>query len=118
MDTLLGQFYDKFCVQLILTSFNEGLEASAMLLISMYQRNEESSFLRFLSNWYAKGRYCKESYYKTYQLDFDDSEIQYSLQQQKEWVRENKISSTPTILVNGYLLPDDYELKDLSNLMN
>ena len=118
VDTLLGQFHDKFCVQLILTSFNEGLEASAMLLISMYQRNEESSFLRFLSNWYAKGRYCKESYYETYQLDFDDSEIQYSLQQQKEWVRENKISSTPTILVNGYLLPDDYELKDLSNLMN
>lgn len=118
VDTLLGQFHDKFCVQLILTSFNEDLEASAMLLISMYQRNKESSFLRFLSDWYAKGRYRRESYYKTYQLDSDDLETQYSLRQQKEWVKKYKISSTPIILVNGYLLPDNYELKELSNMMN
>ena len=41
-----------------------------------------------------------------------------NIQAQNEWVKRNTISFTPTILINGYLLPEEYELKDMSYLIN
>lgn len=37
---------------------------------------------------------------------------------QNEWVKRNTISSTPTVLIDGYLLPEEYELNDMSYLIN
>jgi hypothetical protein len=101
-----------------LTSFSKELEPSAMLLTSMYLLNNESDYLRFLSDWYAKGRHKKEDCYKRYRLNPNDKDMLANFQAQNEWVRRNTISSTPTVLTNGYLLPEEYELKDISYLIN
>ena len=41
-----------------------------------------------------------------------------NIQAQNKWLKRNTISSTPTILINGYLLPEEYELKDKTYLIN
>ena len=50
--------------------------------------------------------------------DPNDKDMLANFQAQNEWVRRNTISSTPTVLTNGYLLPEEYELKDMSYLIN
>lgn len=84
----------------------------------MYLQNSESDYLRFLSDWYAKGRHQKENYYKRYRLNPNDKEMLANFHAQNEWVRRNTISSTPTVLINGYLLPEEYDLKDMPYLIN
>ena len=118
IEKLLKEYKEEICIQIILTSFSKELEPSAMLLTSMYLLNNESDYLRFLSDWYAKGRHKKEDCYKRYRLNPNDKDMLANFQAQNEWVRRNTISSTPTVLTNGYLLPEEYELKDISYLIN
>ena len=118
IEKLLKEYKEEICIQIILTSFSKELEPSAMLLTSMYLLNNESDYLRFLSDWYAKGRHKKEDCYKRYRLNPNDKDMLANFQAQNEWVRRNTISSTPTVLTNGYLLPEEYELKDMSYLIN
>lgn len=118
IEKLLKEYKEEICIQIILTSFSKELEPSAMLLTSMYLLNNESDYLRFLSDWYAKWRHKKEDCYKRYRLNPNDKDMLANFQAQNEWVRRNTISSTPTVLTNGYLLPEEYELKDMSYLIN
>lgn len=114
VDALLRQEASTCCVQLILTSFGEELEPSAMLLISMYRRQDAPTFLRFMADWYLEGRHQKEHYYQLYGLDSEDKAVLADLEAMKRWAHQNKISKTPTILLDGVALPDAYEFKDLT----
>ena len=118
IEELLKEYKEEICIQIVLTSFSKELEPSAMLLTSMYLLNKESDYLRFLSDWYTKERHKREGCYKRYKLNLNDKEMLANIQAQNEWVKRNTISSTPTILINGYLLPEEYELKDMSYLIN
>ena len=31
----------------------------------------------------------------------------------KEWQFENRLTATPTVLINGYQLPDSYKIEDM-----
>lgn len=75
IEKLLKEYKEEICIQIILTSFSKELEPSAMLLTSMYLLNNESDYLRFLSDWYAKGRHKKEDCYKRYRLNPNDKDI-------------------------------------------
>lgn len=105
---------DHFGIQIILTSFGEEMEPSGMLLISQYQTVDKESFLSFLDLWFTKGKDNREAFYKEYHLDTADPRVLEELNAQKQWVKDSKITSTPTILLNGYLLPENYALEDLA----
>jgi hypothetical protein len=31
----------------------------------------------------------------------------------KEWIEETKLRATPTVLINGYKIPDNYTIEDI-----
>ena len=35
-----------------------------------------------------------------------------------QWIKTENITSTPTILFNGYPLPEGYDLNDLNNILD
>ena len=115
VEKLYQQSSGKLCLQFILTSFSKDLEPSAMLLIQQYQRlNDDKKFLDFLAEWFEKGKLDKESFYQRYELDQHDEVMLQQFEIQKQWIHQTHITTTPTILVNGRLLPEQYELSDMS----
>lgn len=103
------------CIQFILTSFNKELEASAMLLIQQYQQlNNDIKFLDLLTEWYAKGKSDKEAFYQQYKLNRSDEIMLTQYAKQKRWIQQIHITTTPTVLINGRLMPKQYELEDIS----
>ncbi|MDR0697798.1 MAG: thioredoxin domain-containing protein [Tannerella sp.] len=110
---LLKETNNGYCIQYLLTSFSEELEKSGKLFVAMYQRNDLRSFLSFLEEWYDKGKDDREEFYKKYPFDEHNDTIILEIQRHKSWLDETKIRSTPTILFNGYELPDRYQIEDL-----
>ena len=43
----------------------------------------------------------------------DDNAAIDELNQHNIWIKESQLHATPTILVNGYKLPEVYQLEDL-----
>lgn len=115
IESLYKAVHNDMCIQFILTSFNKDLEPSSMLLIQQYQRlKNDNDYLTFLTEWYKHGEKNKESFYQKYALNTQDETMLQSLERQKQWMRDTGITTTPTILFNGWLIPEQYELEDLA----
>ena len=75
-------------------------------------------YMKFLSMWYNKGRNNRFEFYKKYNLNDVDTDSVNLMKRQMQWIKTENITSTPTILFNGYLLPEGYDLNDLNNILD
>ena len=55
----------------------------------------------------------KESFFQDLNLDVTSPEIEAECQKHEAWKEKTQLRSTPTIVVNGYKLPDNYKIEDL-----
>lgn len=107
----------KFCLQYIYTSFNEELEDSCMFLIALYQSNNDE-VNNILSEWFKYGKLDRLAFFKKYPLDIKNNSIKEEFCKHKEFVTYSQIMGTPTVLFNGYKLPESYKIEDLTHFSN
>ncbi|WP_165045627.1 vitamin K epoxide reductase family protein [Dysgonomonas sp. ZJ709] len=137
IEGLLDSGADDLCIQYIFTSFNfnEKLHYSNRILIWLYMNlnientkiiyrdwfnGEESIFFNkeeqlpsdLFIDWIEKK--CK--LYNIANLEsfhLENNEVDAELKKHKDWIDKLQIQGTPTILINGYKLPDNYQIEDL-----
>jgi protein-disulfide isomerase len=73
--------------------------------------------LQLFSDWFEKGKPLKEDFFKDLNLDLNNSVVETEFQKHEAWKAKTQIRATPTVLVNGYQLPENYEIEDLRNFM-
>jgi len=115
IEKLLKNTGDSFCVQYIFTSFYEEVESSAHFLISAYLKFPLETVKTVYSEWFKEGKYRREDFYSRYACE-QDEETENEFLQHKKWKETVQIYGTPTILINGYELPDNYKIEDLKFL--
>ena len=100
------------CVQYIFSSFNEDLEISNKYLIGSYfQKNGEAKDI--YDQWFEKGKFNKEEFFKLYSVRTDTQEVIREFDLHEQWKEQSGLRATPTILVNGYKLPDNFKIEDM-----
>ncbi|MFN0257608.1 cysteine peptidase family C39 domain-containing protein [Pedobacter ureilyticus] len=70
-----------------------------------------------LNHWYEQREKKYEDWAKDYQINIRE-EVNEATKRQKQWCDMAEITFTPTILVNGYKLPEPYRLEDIQYLIN
>lgn len=118
VDKLLDSCGNDICVQYIFSSFNEELEDSSRYLISCYDSANQQSSRERLTKWYAGEKNNHENIVKKYSKQIHNDDIEKELNRHKEWRRRTNLVATPTILVNGFELPDEYEIEDLTMIVD
>ncbi|MEA4918956.1 vitamin K epoxide reductase family protein [Proteiniphilum sp.] len=100
------------CVQYIFSSFNEELEVSNKYLIGAYfQKNGESKMV--YDEWFEKGKFDKEEFFRLHPVDIEMEEVIREFDSHKQWKEKSGLRATPTILVDGYKLPDNSKIEDI-----
>ncbi|TCC91687.1 peptidase C39 [Pedobacter frigiditerrae] len=79
--------------------------------------NDTKLVERALNDWYKQGAKKYEAWAEKYPVEFD-KEISDVTAKQKAWCDLTEITFTPTILVNGYKLPEPYRLEDIKYLLS
>ena len=102
------------CVQYIFSSFNERLEDSTRYLIAVYQNNGEKKAREVYSRWYAGEKRDYETIVKPHEKEIHAPDVERELKRHQAWRERNGLVATPTVLVNGYKLPNEYTLEDLA----
>jgi len=69
-----------------------------------------------LNEWYAQGTKKYEIWAEKYPVNFSANLYDVTFKQ-RNWCEMAGITATPTILVNGYKLPEPYRLEDLKYLI-
>lgn len=99
----------------VYSSFSEELEESVKCLLYHYIHNQEE-FGIIIEKWHEYGKYNRESFYKEFPYDVNDADTIEELKKHNLWKSKNQLSSTPTVIVNDYLLPQEYAVEDLINI--
>lgn len=107
-----------FCVQYIFSSFNEELEDSSRYLISCYLDNSKEEALRKYTLWYAKEKFDYKKVIKDNETNIHSQNVEKEMDKHRKWRDKTSLTATPTILINGYILPNEYELEDLTMIVN
>ena len=69
--------------------------------------------MQIFNDWFDKGKVLKDDYFKNMSLDMDNPEIEVEFLKHEAWKEKTQLRSTPTILINGYQLPETYKVEDL-----
>lgn len=113
VEELLMKAGNRLSVQYIFSSFSEELLSSNLFLIAMYISKGEKEARIIFKDWYENGKTVLDKYSKQSSLSLNNKEVMQELHKHNQWKQMNGLSSTPTILVNGYLLPNKYKIEDL-----
>jgi thiol-disulfide isomerase/thioredoxin len=111
VEKLLKDTNNDICVQYILSSFDISLESTNKYLIAACFG--ENTTRQIFSDWFEKGKSLKDDFFKDLDLDINNPDIETEFQKHELWREKTKLRATPTILVNGYQLPDNYKIEDL-----
>jgi len=101
------------CVQYIFSSFSPDLDFANKYLVAACLQNERSEFEYIIADWFERGKPLREAFFSDLNLDIEDTQVEIEFQKHEAWREKTKLRATPTILVNGYKLPDNYKIEDL-----
>lgn len=118
VEKLLQKAGDKLCIQYIFSAFNDDLLKSNRFLIAAYQNESREKVEEIYHRWYEKEKYHADSYIESFGYDITTETVTEKLKRHNEWKERNKLSATPTILVNGYLLPEHYQIEDMAEFVD
>jgi len=69
-----------------------------------------------LNDWYEQKQKNYETWAKAYPVALNGVEY-HKIDKQNAWCQLAEVTATPTLLLNGYRLPDLYQLPDLKYML-
>lgn len=118
MDKLLDSCGDRICVQYIFSSFSEQFEDSCRYLISCFKENNQKEARNLFSLWYNKDKNNYKRITKEKISNNNVFTVEDELKRHHVWQKRTGLVATPTILINNYELPKEYEPNDLTMIMD
>ena len=112
-EEFLIQVNNNISIQYILSSFGEKLNSTNKYLIATCLADKTVPAVQILSDWFEKGRPLRDDYFKDMGLDMENPAIEVEFEKHVAWKQKTQIRATPTVLVNGYKLPESYKIEDL-----
>jgi protein-disulfide isomerase len=116
IEKFLKDTNNAICVQYIFSSFDKSLDFANKYLIAACMEKDQNDFRQIIGDWFEKGKPLREDFYKNLSLDVNNPTVESEFQKHEAWREKTKLRATPTILVNGYQLPENYKIEDLRYL--
>lgn len=119
IEKLLDSGITNLCVQYIFSSFNPSLDISNSYLISAYLNNKgKDGIPNIYQLWFTQGKTEKEKFFERFSFDLYADNVKKEFEKHQKWKSQTGLEATPTILVNGYKLPGNYQIEDLRFISN
>lgn len=115
IEKLLKDSDNKFCIQYILSSFEDELNSSCEFLLYINKNFSREERDIIYNEWFDKGKLDRERIFKKYNFEPNDN-ISKEFKEHLDWKMETKLRATPTILFEGYELPDMF-FQQIENLV-
>jgi protein-disulfide isomerase len=107
------------CVQYIMSYFGSlNLEISNKFLIAAYLDNEEEERITIYNTWFKEGKNKKDIFIKDHNLNLEEEKVLKEFEKHNVWKEQSGLNATPTILLNGHILPNNYKIEDLKYITN
>ena len=113
VEQLLKDTNNEVSIQYILSTFHKDLENVNRYLIAACLQKDKETAKQIFRDWFEKGKELEEKFFDTFNLNINTKEVEYEFKRHEKWRAKTGIRGTPTVIVNGYELPDNYKIEDL-----
>nr|WP_294942612.1 vitamin K epoxide reductase family protein [uncultured Mucilaginibacter sp.] len=106
-------------VRIVFTADNDENDIKTTVarhLMALNELPDKGTVKRALHEWYGQKQKNYHDWAKGYPVNLDATKY-YKIEKQKEWCEMAEVKATPTLLINGYRLPKEYQLKDIKYLL-
>lgn len=103
---LLEDTGNQFCIRYILSSFDRSLDSSCDFFLYINKKYTQEQRNNIYDAWFEKGKYDRENFFKKYSFTIGDKEVSEEYQKHLNWKEKTKIQATPTVMFDGYELPE------------
>lgn len=118
IENLLKNNEENICIQYIFSYFNKELSEANKYLIASYLKYDKIESQDIFGKWFSEGKTDGVSFFKKYDLNINNESIIQEFELHENWGKNQKISHTPAVLINGYLLPLNYKVEDIKYFAN
>lgn len=109
---------DNLYIQFVFINFDKDeIRDSGKFLIASYLNGGPDFAKDLFNRWFTSERYEIRNTYAKYSFNLNTKDVLDEQQKHEKWSKQNKVSLTPTVLYNGYILPDIYNIDDLRLLL-
>ena len=113
IDEILGKYGKQLCVQYIFAHFKgEDKQQGVQRLIAIYQEHNMEESQRIYKEWYS-ATLSESQFIEKYKCAIESKKVITEKQKHDDFTERNHINATPTIMINGYLLPIEYTIEDV-----
>ncbi|MCD8031423.1 MAG: thioredoxin domain-containing protein [Bacteroides sp.] len=117
-ENLLESSEDSICIQYIFSAFSEDLTSANKNLIAVYLQKDGKEAKEIYNKWFEGGKKMQDNFFADLEINANDPDVKAEFDKHEEWRNRTQISATPTILINGYQLPENYKIEDLAFITN
>ena len=118
LDELLSQNVD-IRARIIFTANNSDTDIKTPVsrhMMALSDLPDKTIIRKAIYDWYEQKKKSYEVWAKAYPVEIKETAF-YKIDKQKEWCNLAEVTATPTLLLNGYRLPEFYQLPDLKYMM-
>jgi uncharacterized membrane protein len=118
LDDLLNQRTD-IQARLVFTANNTDNDIKTPIsrhLVALNEMPDKRKVKQALNDWYEQKQKNYETWAMAYPIALNGVEYK-KMDKQKAWCEMAEVTATPTLLLNGYRLPDLYQLPDLKYML-
>ena len=84
--------------------------------MSLHALSDKDIVKQAMYDWYEQKQKDYDAWAKVYPVKLNEAEYN-KINKQKAWCEMAEIKGTPTMLLNGYVIPDMYRLNDLKYMI-
>lgn len=100
------------CVSYVMVYFNKGMSLINRYIVGAYQQLGPERAWELLCRWYDGGKSRGESFFEGLGIDPDTPEVHAECEKHEAWCRDERLTGTPTVLVNGREVVYPYDVND------
>ena len=107
--------------QIIFTATNHENDRGAKPvkhLLAVSEKGDENLTKNALDDWYLAKEKSYDVFANKYPMNGEIDKQTGKIDQMKEWCEKVKIEYTPTIFIDGFLLPKGYQIKDINYFLS
>jgi thiol-disulfide isomerase/thioredoxin len=107
-------------LKIIFTAANNGHDQGAIVVKHLLAVAAEGNHLKTkkaLDDWYLAPKKDYEAFATKYPMNAELKQQEAKLEAMSTWCKEAEIMYTPTIFVNGYRLPENYDVEELKHIL-
>ena len=118
LDELLNERAD-LQARIVFTANNDENDRKTPIsrhLMALNDTVDKTTIKKALHDWYEQKQKSYEAWAEVYPVHLNESEY-HKIDKQHAWCEMAEVTATPTLLLNGYRLPDLYLLADLKYML-